>query len=109
MDGDGMHIGLVGGLDRTESVFPQLAKRAGHRLECHNGDLSGRGSDTLQTLVERSDVVIVVTDVNSHAAVWRARRLARSHGRRCVLMRRCGRSHLLRLFAALTEEERAAG
>lgn len=101
-----MHITLVGGLDRNESVYPELAAQAGHQLECHNGDLSGRGAQALQTLVERTDVVIVVTDVNSHAAVWRARRLARVQGRRCVLMRRCGRSRLLRLFEDLNEEQR---
>ena len=71
-----MHIGLVGGLDRSESQYRQLAERAGHSIEWHTGDLAGRGAGTLEALVERADLVIVVTAVNSHGAVWRARKLA---------------------------------
>jgi hypothetical protein len=95
-----MHIGIVGGLDRNEGFYEDLAKRAGHRFEHHNGHLAGRGAASLGTLVERCDIVIVVTDVNSHAAVWRVRRLARQRGNRCILMSRCGPSK----FSALLQE-----
>lgn len=95
-----MHIGIVGGLDRNEGIYEDLAQRAGHRFEHHNGHLAGRGTASLGTLVERCDVVIVVTDVNSHAAVWRVRRLAKQRGSRCILMSRCGPSK----FTALLEQ-----
>lgn len=99
-----MHIGIVGGLDRNEGFYQDLAKRAGHHCEHHNGHLAGRGAASLSTLVERCDVVIVVTDVNSHAAVWRVRRLTKQRGTRCVLLSRCGPSK----FSALLEEFAAA-
>jgi len=100
-----MHIGIVGGLDRNEGFYEDLARRAGHGFEHHNGHLAGRGTASLGTLVERCDLVIVVTDVNSHAAVWRVRRLVKLRGNRCILMSRCGPSKfsaLLEQFAAET-------
>jgi phosphoglycerate dehydrogenase-like enzyme len=95
-----MHIGLVGGLDRSEAQYRQLAERAGHSLEWHTGDLAGRGAGTLEALVERADIVIVVTAVNSHGAVWRARKLTKLRGKRLLLLARCGVSK----FAALLSE-----
>ena len=100
-----MRIGIVGGLDRNEGAYAQLAARAGHRFEQHNGHLAGRGSATLDAMVERCDVVVVVTDVNSHGAVWRARRLARQRGCVCLLMSRCGPSKFTELLEQLSAEE----
>jgi phosphoglycerate dehydrogenase-like enzyme len=95
-----MHIGLVGGLDRSEAQYRQLAERAGHSIEWHTGDLAGRGAGTLEALVERADLVIVVTAVNSHGAVWRARKLAKLRHKRLLLLARCSVSK----FTALLEE-----
>lgn len=102
-----MHIGLVGGLDRSEAQYRQLAARAGHSIEWHTGDLAGRGAGALESLVERSDVVIVVTDVNSHGAVWRARKLAKLRDRRLVLLARCGVSKFALLLGELSTPEAA--
>ena len=96
-----MHIGIVGGLERNEQQYVAVAKRHGHRLECHAGHMEGRGEAALQSLVERSDLVIVLTDVNSHAAMWRARRLAKLKGRRCLLVRRCSPARLRDVFQSL--------
>ncbi|HYP89598.1 MAG TPA: DUF2325 domain-containing protein [Polyangiaceae bacterium] len=85
-----MNIALVGGLDRSEGQYRQLAERAGHSIEWHTGDLAGRGADTLDSMIERSDVVIVVTSVNSHGAVWRARKLAKLRRKQLLLLARCG-------------------
>ena len=95
-----MRIGLVGGLDRSEAQYRQLAERAGHSIEWHTGDLAGRGAGTLESLIERSDLVVVVTAVNSHGAVWRARKLSKLRGKRLLLLARCGVSR----FAALLGE-----
>jgi len=103
-----MHIGIVGGLDRNEGFYDDLAKRAGHQFEHHNGHLAGRGAASLGTLVERCDVVIVVTDVNSHAAVWRVRRLVKQRGSRMILTSRCGPSKFTALLAELNAPAAAA-
>jgi hypothetical protein len=103
-----MQIGIVGGLDRNEGQYADLARRAGYRFEHHDGHLAGRGTASLSALVERCDVVIAVTDVNSHAAVWRARRLAKVRARRFILMSRCGPSKFSALLAELSLERAPA-
>jgi len=95
-----MHIGLIGGLERGEQRYAALAESEGHSFEAHGGHLAGRGGEILESIVERSDLVIVVTDVNSHAAVLGARRHARALGRPCLLVRRFG----LARFRHLLEE-----
>jgi len=97
-----MHIGLVGGLDRSEAQYRQLAERAGHSIEWHTGDLAGRGAGTLEALIERADLVIVVTAVNSHGAVWRARKLVKLRHKRLLLLARCGVSRFGLLLAELS-------
>lgn len=102
-----MHIGLVGGLDREAQRYEQLAVQSGHTIECHTGGIAGRGGEALEALVSRSDLVVVCTDVNSHAGMWGARRLARRHGRQCVLMRRLGTSRFRALLSELNAGARA--
>ena len=97
-----MHIALVGGLDRSESQYRQLAEHAGHSIEWHTGDLAGRGAGTLDSMIERSDLVIVVTSVNSHGAVWRARKLAKQRHKRLLLLARCGVSKFGSLLSELS-------
>lgn len=99
-----MRIGIVGGLTRAGSHYCRLAASAGHELLFHDGWMGGRGVKSLEHLVERSDVVVVVTDVNSHGAVQLARSRLRAGGRSPVLLRRCG---LARFGALLAELEPA--
>jgi hypothetical protein len=98
-----MHIGLIGGIDRGAHHYESLAAQGGHTVECHSGHLAGRGVETLTAIVERSDVIVVITDINSHGGMWSARRLARARGRRCVLVRRMGAARFRALLGELTE------
>jgi phosphate-selective porin OprO/OprP len=59
------------------------------------------GGEALDALVDRVDLVVVTTDVNSHNAVQRARRLAREKGKRVHLARRLGLSRFVELMALL--------
>lgn len=92
---------MIGGVERNETDYARVAERAGHQLEFHGGWIGGRGSETLQALMARADLVIVVTDVNSHGAVLLARRLARELGRPMLLVRRLGTSRFRSLLAGL--------
>lgn len=100
-----MHIGIVGGVERGEQRYAAVAASHGHSFEFHGGDTAGRGSASLEALVERSDLVICVTDVNSHSAVLGARRYARALGRRCVLTRRLGLSRFRAFLGEIDLEE----
>jgi hypothetical protein len=89
-----MRIAVVGGVERTEGRLVDIASRAGHQLEFHHGHMSGPASQRLHNLVERADVIVIVTDVNSHAAVSYAREVARRARRPVRLVRRFGSSQL---------------
>jgi hypothetical protein len=90
-----MRIGIIGGLDRNARELEAVAEAGGHRLETHTGVVGGSASATsLRALVSRSDLVFVLTDVNSHNAVHIARRTARLHGVPLRILRRLSAAHL---------------
>jgi hypothetical protein len=97
-----MRVGIVGGLDRVEPHYERLALEAGHEALFHDGHVGGRGRLSLERLVERCDVVIIITDVNSHGAVQFARQRLRLSGREPVLLRRCGPSRFASLLGELS-------
>ncbi len=102
-----LRIGLVGGVERSELLFQQAAKAAGYDLEFHGGHTAGRGAQTLASMINRVDLVVIVTDVNSHNAVVAARKLASSRGVRCLLVRRSSPSRLIAQIREL-DTQRAA-
>lgn len=99
-----MRIGIVGGLDRNEGAYVKIARDHGHEVEHHTGHMKGTAPAALVGLVERADLVVIVTDVNSHNAVKAARKLLRVLPRRSVLVRRLGLSR----FVALMQEHAPA-
>ena len=96
-----MNIAIVGGVERNETELALLAARAGHRLEYHGGHVGGRGADGLRAAIERADVVVLQTIVNSHGSMYLAKKLARQRGKRLMVVRTCGPSRLLALFGEL--------
>ncbi|MRR18261.1 MAG: DUF2325 domain-containing protein [Deltaproteobacteria bacterium] len=100
-----MRIGWVGGLERSDSTFEQLAVAAGHKLEFHNGDVRGNGLNAMRGLVNRSSVVVILTTINSHQGVQLAKRLARKQNRPFVVMKRCGRSGFRQFLSNIDRHE----
>ncbi len=103
-----MRIVVVGGVERTERMLEDAAAELGHDLEFHGGHMDGRRADGLRSAVDRADLVIVVTDVNSHGAVQVARNEARLLGRGVAIMRRCSPSRLRELLRQRMAEHAAA-
>jgi len=101
-----MRIGIVGGLDRLEPLFARMAEAAGHEALFHHGATNASGVRALASLVEHSDLVVILTDVNSHGAVRLARQTLRERGRSPVLLRRCGAARFGALLAALGARDR---
>ena len=97
-----MRIGIVGGLCRAETDLSRVARRAGHEVEFHDGQLRGPSAGALESLIGRSDVVVVVTDVNSHAAMHRTKDLLRKNGREAVFVRKASKSRLQQLIEQIT-------
>jgi hypothetical protein len=103
-----MRFGIVGGIERLEPRLRELAEAHGHAIEFHPGHVSGPASERLRSLVERSDLVVIVTDVNSHTAVIQARLLAQRAGRPIRIVRRFGTSQLRQLLPAPAQPAAAA-
>jgi hypothetical protein len=98
-----MRLGIVGGPERAEETYRSLASRSGVELEYHSGNLAGRGTTSLDALVQRSDFVVVITGTNSHAAVWRARKQSKHLGRPCLLVSHFGTARMSALIADLEQ------
>ena len=101
-----MRIGIVGGIERSEALYKRMAEEAGHTLEVHSGHTGGRGIASLESLIARVDVAVVLTDVNSHNAVQSARRFARRLGVRELILRRCGAARFSELLDELSHHPR---
>ena len=85
-----MRVGIVGGLERSDQHYRAVAVEEGFDPVFHTGHVGGRGRAALAQLVDWCDIVLIVTDVNSHGAVQFARRRMRAHGRTPILVRKCG-------------------
>jgi hypothetical protein len=96
-----MRIAWVGGLDRSKALFTEVAERAGHTLEMHEGHVGGRGSVILEGMVARCELVVIVTELNSHGAVMHAKRMAQRSGRKSMIVRKGSVTSLQRVLASL--------
>lgn len=93
-----MRVGIVGGLDRSEVSLERLALMHGHGFEHHTGSMRGQAAAELERLIKRCDLVVIITDVNSHSAVRLARKLLRAHPRPALLVRRMGARRFVQLL-----------
>jgi hypothetical protein len=96
-----MRVGIIGGKEINQTRYEEVAEAADSEVEFHDGKMAGRGSDALETLVGRCDLVVIVIQINSHAAVRTAQKYCRKLGRRVVIVRRFG----LQSFSLLLQNE----
>jgi hypothetical protein len=104
-----MRIGIVGGVERNERAFRDIAEGLGHELAFHSGEVGGRGATALWKLCNHVELLIVQTDVNSHGAVHLARRAARRNSVPVVLYRRCSPNRFAAIVAGLSSFTTSAG
>ncbi len=93
-----MRIAWVGGVESNEKQLEQIAAKAGHQVEFHGGHMGGRAEDRLKSSLARADVVLIVTDVNSHGAVLLAKKTAKHLARPYVVTKRCGPARFAKLL-----------
>jgi hypothetical protein len=84
-----MHVAVVGGIQRFESEIARRAETLGHTVEFHRGRVGGRQTAGLEAIVSRSELVIIVTQVNSHGAMYIAKKTAAQEGKRALIVRNC--------------------
>jgi hypothetical protein len=88
--GRNLRVGFVGGHDRVEREILSFGVELGIDVEVHNGHMAGQGKDRLVALVQRTDIVVIVTGTNSHNAVHVAKRAAAKAGTRIRILKTCG-------------------
>lgn len=64
----GKKIAVIGGLDRLEKKYCEAVEKAGAECLCHTGRISS-GARKLKQLVNKSDLVLYLTPINSHGAM----------------------------------------
>jgi len=104
-----MNIALVGGVEHQAVTLEHVAKRAGHRLEYHGGHMGGRGASILRAAIERADIVVLQTAVNSHGSMYFAKRLARQLGKTLVIVRTFGPARFESLLESWQESATPKG
>jgi hypothetical protein len=97
-----MRIAVIGGLDRHVQGLAKQALEAGHEAEFHQGRVGGRHAEDLEAIVQRCDVVVIVTAVNSHGAVSIAKKAARRRGCAAYIARTCGPSRFEQILTGLS-------
>lgn len=104
-----MRIGVIGGLDRNVPALQTLAEGQGHEVGFHTGVMAGPASSlALRSLVARSQLVVIVTDINSHNAVRAARREARLRQRPLKIVRKLGATQFAALLRGMDGPSRHA-
>jgi len=99
--GTSVRIAVIGGLRRNEAEIERRADAGGHTAEFHTGRVGGRHALELEAIVERCDLAIIVTTVNSHGAMHIAKKIAARHGRRAMIARTCSPSRFSTILGTL--------
>ena len=94
-----MRVGIIGGKELSSTRYEEVAAAVGYQVEFHDGHMAGRGTAALDAIVQRCDLIVIVTQINSHAAVRRAQKFCRRERRPVFIVRRFG----LRSFATIVQ------
>jgi hypothetical protein len=93
-----MRIGIIGKLDGDERLYGRLADRVGHEALFHDG--TAHAHVELAELVDRCDVVVLLSAQRTSAAQLAKRRL-RQRGLSPLVLPRCGVAQFTALLEAL--------
>ena len=99
-----MRIAVIGGLERHEAELSRRAEMLGHAVEFHRGRVGGRHAGELESMVQRCELAIIVTQVNSHGAMYIAKKTAARHARPALLVRTCSPSSFSTILESLTSQ-----
>ena len=80
-------VAVIGGLSRAGELWARAGRSLGVQLEHHDGRTGGRGARGIVAAIRRADVVVIITDPNSHNGVAVARRAAIAAARPHLLVK----------------------
>lgn len=76
-----IRVAVIGGLTRATDLWSEAGRAMGVHLEHHDGRSQGRRADDIASMIRRADVVVIITDPNSHNGVTIARKTALAAGK----------------------------
>jgi hypothetical protein len=103
-----LRVAVIGGLTRATDQWRRAGEAIGVRVEHHDGQSQGRRAGDIESIVRRADVVLVITDLNSHNGVAHARKAALAHARPHLLLKRLRPDGLAAAIAEAQATSRAA-
>jgi hypothetical protein len=103
-----MRIAVIGGRYKNEGQLSRIARDAGYELEYQEGHTRGHGMEGVRVAVARSNLVVIVTDVNSHGAVQAAKKAARQFDRPTLIIQNFSAARLYRLIEALNRRRESS-
>ena len=106
---DRVRVAVVGGLSRAGELWSRAGNTLGVELEHHDGRTRGRGAHDIVAVVRRADVVVIITDPNSHGGVAIARRAAIAAARPHVLVKHLRPARLQAVLADAVTAARTQG
>ncbi len=83
---EALRIAVVGGLDRLEPRYRDIVERLGGEMLFHTGHCRS-GTHTLKNMVCSSDIVVFITSVNSHNAMWVVKAECRKNGKKFTVLK----------------------
>ncbi len=98
----GRRVAVIGGLDRMESVYRQVVERLGGEFEFHCGRVKD-GCQSVQGLVNRSDYVIYITTINSHASMRATKTICKKNCKRFIALKERGAGSLERKLKEVSQ------
>jgi hypothetical protein len=100
-------VAFIGGHERVEREIVAFGERLGLNVEVHDGHTRGNGAARLVALIQRTDVVVIVTGTNSHNAVQLAKREAAKNGAAVRILSFCGTGKARGLLAEIARANAA--
>jgi len=71
---------IVGGMTKMKHMYRQLVESNGGELDYHDGYMKN-GSQNIEALVMRSDLILCPVNCNSHSACKKVKKLCRKHSK----------------------------
>lgn len=88
----GKRVLVIGGLDRLENRYREVFNSLGAECLYHSGNCNGSKVGDLESLITKSNLVVFIMTINSHTAMYKAKKECKKTGTEFFLTQRTGPS-----------------
>jgi hypothetical protein len=98
---EGMHVAVIGGLDRLEPEYRRTIHDLGADFLFHNGDCSN-GRHVLKNVVCKADIILFITSINSHGALKVVKATCKKTGKQFKVVRHPSTNSVYKTLSEIT-------